>query len=141
MNSGIPFPNRDFDAIERIYAAINRFDLAAAAAHFDPDILWIEPPDFPTPGVRHGIVAAVAHIENGRGTWAEGACEIEGIFAGESRIVVYLRAHVRLEGQTEWIDGRFADGWIFRGGKAIEVRNFARREDALAWAGIRPSPG
>jgi len=37
---------------------------------------------------------------------------------------------------TEWIDGRFADGFEFRNGKITVYRSFAERADALKWADI-----
>jgi hypothetical protein len=52
------------------------------------------------------------------------------------KVVVYLHARVRLEGSTDWISGRFADGFVFRSGKIVEYRSFGKRAEALKWAGI-----
>jgi hypothetical protein len=41
-----------------------------------------------------------------------------------------------LHGATDWIGGRFADGFAFRDGKIVDYRSFGEREDALRWAGI-----
>jgi hypothetical protein len=41
-----------------------------------------------------------------------------------------------LKDSTDWIDGRFADGFVFRAGKIIQYRTFGERRDALEWAGI-----
>lgn len=136
-----PHPSRpaEIEVIEAIYAAINRNDIAAVAGHLDPEMEWIEPPDFPTPGTYRGIPAVLAHITRGRSTWAEGGCELEGFFAGGDKIVVFVRAKVRLKGHTEWLDGPFADGWILRDGKAVLARSFGKRRDGLVWAGIDAS--
>jgi uncharacterized protein len=49
---------------------------------------------------------------------------------------VYLHARVRLKDSTEWIGGRFADGFVIRSGKIVEYRTFWQRTEALKWAGI-----
>ena len=53
------------------------------------------------------------------------------------KVVVYLHAWVRLHDATEWTGGRFADAFAFRDGRIVEYLSFAKRPDALAWAGIR----
>jgi hypothetical protein len=52
------------------------------------------------------------------------------------KVVVYLHAWVRLHGATEWMGGRFADGFVFREGKIVEYLSFGERDEALGWAGI-----
>ena len=36
-----------------------------------------------------------------------------------------------------WIDGRFADGFVFRNGRITEYHSFGERVQALEWAGIK----
>ena len=127
----------DIAAVKETYAAINRNDVPAAVKAFDPQVEWIEPPDFPTPGTYRGHAAVIAHITRGRGTWAEGSCEPERFVVAGDKIVVFLHARVRLKDHTDWIDGRFADVHTFRGGKVIQVRSFGERQDALEWAGAK----
>jgi ketosteroid isomerase-like protein len=125
----------EIEAVKETYDAINRNDIAAAVNAFDPQVEWVEPPDFPTPGTYRGHAEVMAHISRGRNTWAEGACELEGCIVAGDKIVALLHVRVRLKGHTEWIDGRFADVHTFRRGKLIQVRTFGKREDALEWAG------
>lgn len=69
------------------------------------------------PGVFAYFDPDIERIEpagKGRGTWAEGACEPE-----------------------RFIEGRMADGFIFRNGKVILMQTFWEREEALAWAGVQ----
>lgn len=122
--------------LKEFFAAINRNDIAAASRYFDPQIVRVEPEGFPTSGTYRGIDAAREHLARGRGTWAEGSCEPEKFLHHGDKVVVYLQAHVRKQGATEWIAGRFADGFVFRGGTITEHRSFGQRADALAWAGI-----
>ncbi|MCB8933320.1 MAG: nuclear transport factor 2 family protein [Fimbriimonadaceae bacterium] len=127
------------DAIEvlsRFFEAVNRNDLASVAACFDPEIVRIEPQRHATAGTYRGIESVVAHLQQGRGTWAEGSCDPEGFFASGERVVVYLHARVRLKDSDEWIDGRFADGFVVRDGKIVEYHTFWERSTALDWAGI-----
>lgn len=126
-------------AIKEAYAALNRNDIEGFVKDFDPQIERIEPPEFPGGGTYHGLEAVKAHISQGRSSWAEGACEPERFVAAGDKIVVFLHIRVRLKDQTEWIDGRIADVFTFRNGKAIQFRTFADELQALEWAGVEDS--
>ena len=110
--------------------------MQAIIKDFDPQIVRIEPEGFPTAGTYSGIAEVQEHITKGRGTWAEGTCEPEDFFTNGDKVVVYLHVRVRLKDSTDWIDGRFADGFVFRAGKIIQYLTFGERRDALKWAGI-----
>lgn len=122
--------------LEHFFAAINRNDVDAITVDFDPEIVRIEPEGFPTAGTYRGVAEVREHVRHGRGTWAEGSCDAEKILVNGDKAVVYLHARVRLKQSNEWIDGRFADGFVFRNGRIIEYRSFATRTEALQWAGI-----
>jgi len=124
------------EALEHFFAAVNRNDMQAITRDFDPDIVRIEPEGFPTAGTYRGIAEVQEHVTKGRGTWAEGTCEPEGFRVNGDKVVVYLHARVRMKDSTEWIDGRFADGFMFRNGKILQYLTFAERADALQWGGI-----
>ncbi len=125
------------EALEQFFAAINRNDMQAITKDFDPAIVRIEPEGFPTAGTYRGIAEVQEHVSKGRGSWAEGTCEPEKFLVNGDKVVVYLHARVRLKDSTEWIDGRFADGFVFRNGKIIQYLSFGERAEALAWAGIK----
>jgi uncharacterized protein len=130
----------EIEALEQFFAAINRNDMQAVTKDFDPQIVRIEPEGFPTAGTYRGIAEVQEHVTKGRGTWAEGTCEPEEFFQNGDRVVVYLHAWVRLQDSTEWtewVGGRFADGFVFRSGKIIQYLSFAERAEALEWAGIK----
>jgi len=129
------------EALEQFFAAINRNDMRSMTKDFDPQIVRVEPEGFPTAGTYRGITEVQEHVTKGRGTWAEGTCEPEKFLASGDKVVVYLHARVRLQGSTEWIDGRFADGFVFRQGKIIEYLSFGERAEALQWAGIEDQEG
>jgi ketosteroid isomerase-like protein len=124
------------DVLEQFFAAINRNDMQAIIKDFDPEIVRVEPEGFPTSGTYRGIDEVQEHVRQGRGTWAEGTCTPEKFLERGDRVVVYLHAWVRLHDATEWIGGRFADGFTFRDGKIVEYVTFVNRADALKWANI-----
>jgi uncharacterized protein len=124
------------EILEQFFAAINHNDVQAIVRNFDPEIVRIEPEGFATAGTYRGIPAVQEHVTKGRGTWAEGTCEPEKFLENGDKVVVYLHARVRLKDSTEWIGGRFADGFVIRSGKIVEYRTFWQRTEALKWAGI-----
>jgi ketosteroid isomerase-like protein len=124
------------EALERFFDAINRNDMQAITRDFDPEIVRIEPEGFPTAGTYRGIAQVQQHVTTGRGTWAEGTCDPEKYLQNGDKVVVYLHARVRLKASTEWVGGRFADGFEFRNGKIVQYLSFGERAQALEWAGI-----
>jgi len=124
------------EALEQFYAAINRNDMQAITKDFDPQIVRIEPEGFPTAGTYRGIEEVQEHVTKGRSTWAEGTCQTEKFLVNGDHVVVYLHAWVRLHDSTDWVGGRFADGFEFRSGKITQYLSFGERADALRWAGI-----
>ena len=125
------------EALKQFFAAINRNDMQAITKDFDPEIVRIEPQGFPTAGTYRGIAEVQEHVTKGRAAWAEGTCEPENFLQNADKVVVYLHARVRLKGSTEWIGGRFADGFVFRNARIIQYLSFGERTDALKWAGIK----
>ncbi|MEP7157355.1 MAG: nuclear transport factor 2 family protein [Betaproteobacteria bacterium] len=134
MNEPTPLA-AEIEAVKETYAAINRNDIPAFVKHFDPEMEWIEPAHYPGAGTHRGHTAVMANASKGRNSWAEGSCNLEGFFVAGDKIVVFVHAHVRLKDKTDWVDGRFADVYTFRNGKAIQMRSFGERREALEWAG------
>ena len=128
--------NDEIEILKQFFAAINRNDLPGITQYFDPQIVRIEPEGFPTAGTYRGIAEVREHVTKGRGTWAEGTCEPEKLLTHGDKVVVYLHVRVRLKDSTDWIDGRFADGFVFRAGKITHYLSFGERREALQWAGI-----
>ena len=126
------------EALREAYAALNRNDIPAMVKVFDAQIERTEP-DFPLGGTYHGLAAVTAHLSKGRGTWAEGSCEPERFIVAGDKIIVFVYVRVRLKHETEWREGRIADVYTFRNGKAIQFRTFADRRQALEWAGVKAS--
>ena len=128
--------NNEIEVLKQFFATLNRNDMQGITKYFDPQIVRIEPEGFPTAGTYRGIAEVQAHITKGRGTWAEGTCEPEKFLTNGDKVVVYLHVRVRLKDSTDWVGGRFADGFVFRDGKITQYRSFGEQLDALKWAGI-----
>jgi ketosteroid isomerase-like protein len=128
--------NNEIEVLEQFFAAINRNDMEGITKYLDPQIVRIEPEGFPTVGNYRGIAEVQEHVMKGRGTWAEGTCQPEKFLTNEDKVVVYLHVWVRLKDSTDWVGGRFADGFVFRDGKITLYLSFGERLDALKWAGI-----
>jgi ketosteroid isomerase-like protein len=128
--------NNEIEVLQQFFAALNRNDMHGIPTYFDPQIVRIEPEGFPTAGTYRGIAEVQAHITKGRGTWAEGTCEPETFLTKGDKVVVYLHVRVRLKDSLDWVDGRFADGFVVRNGKITHYRSFGERLDALTSAGI-----
>ena len=126
----------EIEALEQFFAAINRNEMQAITKDFDPQIVRIEPEGFPTAGTYRGIAEVQEHVTKGRGTWAEGTCQPEKFLVNRDKVVVYVHVWVRLKDSTDWVDGRFADCFVFRNGKITQYLSFGERIDALKWAGI-----
>lgn len=127
------------DALRDIYAAINRHDIPAAIAIYDPQIEWIEPSDYPEGGTTHGIADVEALHRRALATWAEGACEPEQFIVAGDKVIVLAHVRVRLKDSADWIDGRLADVYTFRDGKVIQKRTFDEPQEALEWVGVDAS--
>ena len=128
--------NNEIEVLKQFFAAINRNDMQSITTYFDPQIVRIEPEGFPTAGTYRGIAEVQEHITKGRGTWAEGTCEPEKFLTNGDKVVVYLHVRVRLKDSTDWVGGRFADGFVFRDGKITHYLSFGEQLDARKWAGI-----
>lgn len=140
MDKPTPSLSAETEALREAYAALNRNDIPGFVSVFDPQIERIEPSDFPQGGTYHGLEAVKEHVVKGRGTWAEGSCEPEQFIVAGDKVVVLAHVHVRLKDETEWREGRVADVYTFRNGKAIQYRTFFDEQQALEWAGVK-APG
>ncbi|HRI03464.1 MAG TPA: nuclear transport factor 2 family protein [Pyrinomonadaceae bacterium] len=126
----------EIEAVRQAYAALNRGDIDGFVKDFDPNIERIEFEGSPMEGKHHGIEAVREHVNAGRSTWAEGACEPDRFITSGNKVVVTCHVRVRLKDQTDWLEGRTGDVFTFRNGKVIEFRTFAEEKDALEYAGV-----
>jgi len=127
-------------ALREAYAALNRNDIPGMLTAFDPQIEWTEPYEYPGAGTYRGLAELEPHLTQARDTWAEGSCEPEAFMVAGDKMVVFVHVHVKLKHKAELAEGRLADVYTFRNGKAVHMRSFPDRQEALAWAGAGPTP-
>jgi uncharacterized protein len=110
-------------------------------SHFDAQIEWTEPAEFPGGGIYHGREAVKRYLAQSRSSWAEGSSEPERFITAGNRIVVFVHVRARSKGRNEWNEVRLADVYTIRDGQPVEMRAFADRKEALRWAGVKdPNP-
>ena len=126
-------------AVREAFTALNRNDIPGFVRILDAQIERTEPAGLPGSGTYRGLDALTTHLVTSREKWAEGACEIEQILTAGDRVVALVHVRVRLAHETEWREGRIADGFIFRNGKAVQWITFLDRGEALAWTGVKIS--
>lgn len=139
MNTPASLSAAETETLREAYAALNRNDIPSFVQAFDPQIEWIEPPEYPSGRTHRGHAELQAHASKARDTWAEGSCEPERFLIAGDKIVVFLHVHVRLRDSTEWLDGDIADVYTFRDGRAVQMRHFPDRTQALEWVGVKAS--
>jgi ketosteroid isomerase-like protein len=122
-------------ALREAYAAFNRADIDAALEPLDAQIEWSEPAEFPGGGMYHGHEGVKRYLTQSRAGFVEGSSEPEQFIVAGDRIVVFVHAHIRPKGSNEWQDVRLADVYTIRNGKAVQMRAFADRQEALRWVG------
>jgi len=137
MDKTTPSLAAETEALREAYAAFNRDDIPATVKALDPQIEWTEPAEFPGGGTYHGHAGVQAYLSQSRASWDEGSSEPERFIVAGDKIIVFVHVRVRLKNSGEWHERRLADVYTFRNGKAIRMRAFADRRQALEWAGVK----
>jgi uncharacterized protein len=119
--------------------SVNQNDIAATVEALDPQIEWTEPDEFACGGTYHGHGGVKAYLSQSRAAWAEVNSEPERLIVADDKIIVFVHTRVRPKDSTEWHETYLADVFTFRNGKAIQMRAFADRRQALEWAGVKDS--
>jgi uncharacterized protein len=127
------------EALRKAYAAFNQNDIAATVEALDPQVEWTEPAEFPGGGTYHGHAGVKAYLAQSRAAWAEVRSEPEQFIVAGDKIIVFVHARVRPKDSTEWHETNLADVFTFRNDKAIQMRAFVDRRQALEWAGVKES--
>ncbi len=126
----------EIETLSEAYAALNRGDIDGFVKDFDPQIVRVEFEGSPMEGKHYGFEAVREHVNAGRSTWAEGACEPERFITSGDKVIVTCHVRVRLKDQTNWLEGRTGDVFTFRDGKILEFRTFSEGKEALEYAGV-----
>ena len=134
-------PPQTISDLRAAYAAFNRGNIEAAVEPLDPQIEWSEPAEFPGGGTYRGRDAVKGYLAQSRAAWADAISEPERFITFGNRVVVFVHAWVRPKDGNKWRDTRLADVYTIQNGKAVQMRAFSDRHEALRWAGAKePSP-
>jgi ketosteroid isomerase-like protein len=88
------------------------------------------------PRVCHGLVEIDAATREWLAAWDHYWMTAEDFIDADDRIVVLGRVHARLAGTEDVIDQRIAAVWTLQEGRAIAVRYYDDRADALEAVGL-----
>ena len=97
----------------------------------DPNVVRVEPKEFPTADTYRGHSDMRRHLVQGRNTWEEGTCEPIEFFPIGNKIVVIIHIKVRLKNNLTWLDAQIADGFSLKEGLVTEFHSFVNKEKAL----------
>jgi ketosteroid isomerase-like protein len=121
------------------YAAIARRDFDAVLELMDPDIESHNPPEVPEAGVHRGHDAVRRDWEQTFELFEDFSIDVEQYFDAGDELVVFLLYRGRARGSSADIEAKMAHVWTIRDGKAIRLRQYLDRGEALEAAGLKPT--
>ncbi len=127
------------EIIKKIYSGLNRNDIDSVMELLDSNVVRNEFEGSPNSGTYRGLTDLRQHIQSGRSTWAEGACEPIEFFPEGNKVVVIVHVKVRLKNESKWIDSQVADGFTLKDGRVLEFHSFTTKQKAFVWAGLSGS--
>lgn len=133
MGMSVVTDTRETAMLVGFYATLSSGDVPGCGRYLDADVVRVEPAGNSTAGRYQGRENVLAHLAEGRGTWAEGYCLPEGFLADGQKVIALLHVRVRRHGHSDWIEGRLADVFAFSAGRIALMRTFWERQDAIHW--------
>ena len=121
----------------RGYEAFARRDLDAVFELFHPDIEAHDPPEMPDAAVHRGHEAVRRDWEQTYELFEHFSVIVEELLDYGDDVVAYLRYQGRGSESGADVDARMAHVWTVRDGKAITLRQFLDRAQALEAVGAR----
>jgi uncharacterized protein len=125
------------DLARRGYEAFARGDLDAV---FDelmhPEIEAHDPPEVPDAAIYRGREAVRRDWEQTSDMFEDFSIDVEESFDRGDEVVVFLRFRGRGRGSDAGLEAPMAHVWTIREGKAIRLRQFLNRADALEAVGL-----
>jgi len=122
------------EMVRRAVEAWDSDDRAAAIAFWDERIEWISPPDDPDRAVVQGAAAAADAMTKWVSTWETYRYELTELRDVDDHVIQAGRQVMDTRGAEVASDVFFV--WTFRDGRAVRMRMFYRREEALQAVGL-----
>ena len=126
----------NIDRLRRGYEAFARRDLDAALEMMDPEIEAHDAPEAPDATVHHGREAVRRDWEQMLALFEDFKLDIEEVFDAGEELVVFLRLSGQGRESGAEVDARMAHMWTIREGRAIRLRQYLDRAEALEAVGL-----
>jgi uncharacterized protein len=124
------------EVVRRIFETWSRGDFEAAVALMDPGIEWYDPPRQPGPVLRVGHAGVEESLREWMGAWEEWNYDAHQFIDLGHAVLQIGRQSGRGKGsQVEVADDLF-HVWKLRDGRAVEMRMFTDRAEALEALGL-----
>ena len=129
----------NLEIVRATYEAFNHESREAMLEFLHPEIEWDES-DLPArrPGIYRGHEGIVSLLEENATLWENICIAIDDIAEGkDGRVIAFIRAKGR--GRNTGVDVELASAqvWTIQDGKAVHVRLYLDREEALQAAGLK----
>jgi ketosteroid isomerase-like protein len=115
-----------------LYESYNRRGTEATLAFVDPEVEWSDPPEWIDGGLERGHDGVRRGLARWTRQWDEYRIDpVEFLDAGDGRMLVCCRQRGRGEGSAVVVESDLFMVWTLDNAKAVEVRMFFDREQAL----------
>jgi|SRR5215216_4355965 len=126
------------ESLRRAVEAFNGRDRPAWLALCDPELENYPPRDWPESAPIQGREAVWDFYVEGIEPWERGVLRLtEEIEAGDDQVVAHLRGEMQGKASGVGVTWSFWQVITFRDGRAVRIRWFADRAEALEAAGLR----
>jgi ketosteroid isomerase-like protein len=122
--------------VQRLYDAWGREEVTGPLDLLDPDIEYVNPVGAIEPGVRRGLPAFTAAIEELFEGWSAWKMEPEQFHDVEDQVAVVVRYEATARTSGVRIEGRESALLSLRAGRIVRYEWFHGPEDALRAAGL-----
>jgi ketosteroid isomerase-like protein len=120
------------ELVRGIIDALNRGDLDGMLARMHPDFEWRPLEASPVARVYRGSEQVRGYVEDWLSTMEGLRLDLEDATEVADHVVAVVRGHGRGRASGLQLDAPFCQVWTVRGGTAIEMEEYATREQGLA---------
>ena len=102
----------------------------------DPTVEWHTNPNLPDATTHHGHAAAGDYLTSWTASFEDFAVAAEELVDAGEHVVASMRFRGRMKGSTQAVELAETHVWRFRDGRAVEIREYSTREEALEAVGL-----
>jgi ketosteroid isomerase-like protein len=124
------------ESIRRGYDAFNQGVFLEALEVFAPDILWVEPDEFPAGGTYRGHEGVVEYLTRARANWAQVESYPEDILEAGNKLVVLVRFQGWPIGGDQSVESLIGDVYTIQDDKVVRMQAYSDPEEARRAVGL-----